>query len=350
MFESFDLTVFIDYATGCRSESVKLTMCKFAMPGVTHLKTTILTVAVLGLALTLPVNLNAGVVEKAFNGVEFGSSPDAVIQRIEDQCSSVETLNVESPVIPIAARQETHVLCKQFKSGEESQVAEVVFVFGDESLEMIEARGGVVLTLSALASAEPMPFQDYVVYMDDLMVTQTVEDAAWLLTPTSVHPHMFLWRNPVLTANVASAREFNASADIPEVLKFGASFDELKPLLEKNCNMTSVQQIEEVWLPTGPEKQTQINCYGYDYAGFTRKIEVIFGDGILQVAWILTGKGEEDRLRQSLLKEFGPSLSDNGTYEVFNHGRVALRKDKPEVLMLAEDLVPFYREDFAGGQ
>lgn len=49
--------------------------------------------------------------------------------------------------------------------------------------------------------------------------------------------------------------------------------------------------------------------YGYDYAGFLRKIEAVFGDGILQVVWILTGKGEEDRLRQSLVKEFGTAQS-----------------------------------------
>jgi len=305
---------------------------------------------VLSLGLGLSADSNAGVVEKAFNGVEFGFSPDAVIKRIEDQCSSVETLNVEPPVIPIALQRETHVLCKKFQSSDGTGIGEVVFVFGDGSLALIEARDGAVSALSALAGAEPIPFQDYVVYMDDMLVTQTGEDAAWLLTPDSVQPHMFLWRNPFLTANASSSREFEQSAGIPTVLQFGSSIDELKPLLENSCDMTSIQEIEDVWLPTHPAKQTQINCYGYDYAGFPRKIEAIFGDGILQVAWILTGAGEEDRLRQSLVRAFGPAQSDNGTYEVFKNGRVALRKDKPEVLMLAEDLVPYYREDFGTEQ
>ncbi len=269
----------------------------------------------------LSANSNAGVVEKAFNGVEFGSAPGAVIGRIENQCGSIETLRVQPPVIPVARLLETHVLCKEFQTGDGAGIGEVAFVFGDDSLALIEAHGGAVAALSALAGAEPIPFQDYTVYMDDMLVTQSAEDAAWLLTPDSVHPNMFLWHDPVLTANAPSARKFEPSAAIPAVLQFGSSIDELNPLFENSCNMTSRQEIDDVWLPTHPAKQTQINCYGYDYAGFPRKIEAVFGDGILQVAWILTGAGEEDRLRQSLVQAFGPAQSDNGIYEVFNQGR-----------------------------
>lgn len=300
----------------------------------------------LSLGVLLSVNCSAGIVEKAFNGLEFGAAPASAIERIEAQCGSIETINVEPPVIPIARERETHVLCRNYNTGEGPGIGEVVFVFGDDSLALVEAHGGVVAALSVLAGAEPQEFLDYVVYFEDMLLTNPVADAAWLLTPESLHPHMFMWRNPVLAANASATRKFVASAAIPADLKFGSSIDEVGPLLENSCERTSRQEIEEVWLPTNPSRQTQINCYGYDYAGFLRKIEAVFGDGILQVAWILTGTGEEGRLRQSLVKEFGAAQSDNGVYEVFNNGRVALRKDKPEVLMLAEDLVPYYQEDF----
>ena len=307
-------------------------------------------IAAISLGVLLSLNCSAGVVEKAFNGLEFGVTPALAIERIEGHCESIETINVEPPVIPIARERETHVLCRNYKkdegpgTDEGHGISEVVFVFGDGSLDLIEAHGGVVASLSVFAGAEPQEFLDFAVYFEDMLLTNPVADVAWLLTPKSLHPHMFLWHNPVLTAN--ATREFKASAAIPAVLPFGSSIDEVGPLLENSCDMTSRQEIEEVWLPTKPSRQTQINCYGYDYAGFLRKIEAIFGDDILQVAWILTGAGEEDRLRQSLVKEFGAARSDNGVYEVFNNGRVALRKDKPEVLMLAEDLVPYYQEEF----
>ena len=167
-----------------------------------------------------------------------------------------------------------------------------------------------------------------------------------MLTQESVFPHMFLWSNPLLSANASAARPFDPSARIPSVLKFGESIETLAPLLEESCDMTRQDEIEEIWLPTNPARQTQINCFGYDYAGFTRKIEAVFGDGILQLAWILTGSGEEDRLRQALIASYGPAISDNGTYEVFADGRVALRKDKSEDLMLSEELVPYDLEEF----
>lgn len=70
----------------------------------------LVTTATLGVCLCLSANSSASVIEKAFNGVEFGSSAVAVIERIQEQCDEVETLNVEPPVIPIARQRETHVL------------------------------------------------------------------------------------------------------------------------------------------------------------------------------------------------------------------------------------------------
>lgn len=302
--------------------------------------------AILGFCLSMSANSSASVVGKAFNGVEFGSAPGVVIERVQGDCDAIETVNVEPAMIPVARQSETHVLCRNYKAGENPGIGEVVFVFGDGSLALIEAHGGVVAALTGFAGAEPQEFLDYEVYFADLLLINPAADSAWLLTPESVHPHMFLWRNPVLTANRSFQRKFDPSAAVPEVLQFGSSIDELGPLLDKSCDMTLRQEVEEVWLPSKPARQTQINCYGYDYAGFIRKIEAVFGDDTLQLAWILTGKGEEDRLRQALVEAFGPVNSDNGKYEVFDNGRVALRKDKPEVLMLAEDLVPLYQDEF----
>lgn len=297
-------------------------------------------------ALWMPVAGSASVAGKAFNGVEFGQSPEVVIERIQGGCESLETVRIDPPVIPVARQDESHVLCRNYEADGVGKIEEIAFTFGDQSLSLIEARGGAVASLSALSESDPQEFRDYEVYFDDLLVTKPDEGAAWLLTQESVFPHMFLWRNPLLSANASAAHTFDPSARIPSVLKFGESIETLAPVLDESCEMTRQDEIEQIWLPNHPGRQTQINCYGYDYAGFTRKIEAVFGDGILQLAWILAGSGEEDRLRQALIAAYGPAISDNGTYEVFADGRVALRKDKPEILILSEELVPLYLEEF----
>jgi hypothetical protein len=95
-----------------------------------------------------------------------------------------------------------------------------------------------------------------------------------------------------------------------------------------------------------PNAQLQIDCFGIEYGGFPRKFEARFGDGKLNVLWILTGKGEEDRLRQKLISEYGQVIFKDDNWEVFNDWQVLLRKDKPEVLMLTKELAVFYRRDY----
>ena len=92
--------------------------------------------------------------------------------------------------------------------------------------------------------------------------------------------------------------------------------------------------------------QHQLDCYGYEFAGFPRKIEAVFGDGVLQQAWILTGKGEEERVRRALVEAWGEATYIDDDWEIFGDGTVMLRKDKPEVLMLSPGLAPLYRAEY----
>ena len=94
----------------------------------------------------------------------------------------------------------------------------------------------------------------------------------------------------------------------------------------------------DVWLLSQPELQQQLDCFGLEFAGFPRKVEAVFGDGILEQAWILTGKGEENRVRKALVAEYGNPIFVNDKWEVLHENQVMLRKDKPEVLMLSTKL------------
>lgn len=128
-----------------------------------------------------------------------------------------------------------------------------------------------------------------------------------------------------------------SSEPVQDYLQFSAAFKEL---------LVVDRASDQVWLLNQPEVQQQVDCFGFEFAGFPRKIEAVFGDGILEQAWILTGQGEEGRVRDALIAEYGEPTFVNEQWEVFHNKRVMLRKDKPEVLMLSEKLADlFYDEE-----
>ncbi|MFT6334115.1 MAG: hypothetical protein ACJATI_000847 [Halioglobus sp.] len=122
----------------------------------------------------------------------------------------------------------------------------------------------------------------------------------------------------------------------------GPSFDELMPLLEANSNFTSTEKLDG----TDPNAQFQINCFGFDYLGSSRTFEARFGINILDVVWILTGKGEEDRIRKALTNQYGEPIFVNEEWEVFNNWQVGLRKDKPEVLLIEKKIGLEYKTSY----
>ncbi|NNE40893.1 MAG: hypothetical protein HKN14_08235 [Marinicaulis sp.] len=74
----------------------------------------------------------------------------------------------------------------------------------------------------------------------------------------------------------------------------------MKPQFEAQCRFINVEEIENIWLPNAPSKQTQINCFGMEYAGFQRKFEAEFGDDRFALIWIVTTAPAENRIRTAL--------------------------------------------------
>lgn len=301
---------------------------------------------VVGLGLLLVDLANAGVLSNSFNGVNFGTSVDEVHQKLVEHSDEIRVISVDPPVIPAAETSEVHLIVLGYATGPDSRIEEVAFVFGDSVLVAVEARGGAVEALTLQASGDAMSFEDYNVYLKDLMVAAPSQDAVWLLTQETLHPHMFLWSNTNLPSVEGRENGFNSSAARPSFLKFGRRIDQVYAEMDTLCAMITVDEIDEPWLATKPKKQAQINCYGYDFAGFPRKFEAVFGDGRLEQVWILTGAGEMSRVRHALIREYGEPIFVSDNYEFFSGWRVALRKDRPEVLMLSEKLSPIYRERF----
>ena len=301
-------------------------------------------IAVALLALATPAG--AAVMSEALHGVAPGQSIEDVRAAIEPHAAGMKLVEVEAPVIPVAESAEAHLIVTGLEAANGTKLGSAAFVFGDGALAYVELRGNVRAAVETYVTGELGTFMHFEASMQDMLVIDTSADAGWLLTPETAHPHMFMWSNPHL--DEGESKSYAASVARPSVLEFGAALEDVKKAMESACVLSQVQEIEKVWLPNEPERQTQINCYGHEYGGFPRKIEAVFGDGILELAWILTGKGEEDRLRKALIAEFGEPEFVSEDMEAFAGWRVALRKDKPEVLMISEKLVPAYKAHFGG--
>lgn len=275
-------------------------------------------------------------------GVEWGESLASVVHSIEGRCESTHTVAVAPPSFPLAAAREEHLVCRGFR-GASGPVEAAAFVFADDRLALIEAHGGAVGAFGKRKEGS----RDYLHYRildEGERFVDTASDTVWFLSQEALHPNLFTWSNPHLEPGAAPPAEIEASGAIPEILAFGERLDSLRPGFERACRFVQVDENSRVWLPHAPSVQTQVNCLGFEYAGFHRKVEAVFGDGVLELAWILTGGGEESRVRRALVEEFGEPEAVSEIWEVFHGGRIALRKDKPEVLMLSDRMVPFYRQ------
>ncbi|MEE4258720.1 MAG: hypothetical protein V2I62_03100 [Bacteroidales bacterium] len=279
--------------------------------------------------------------ESIFNGVQLNESLEVVTKKLSEISKTIDTISIDSPSFPLAKLKEEHIVCSEVKT-DNGMIGKVVFTFADNSLKYIEAQGNVREVFLSKRVDTARVYLDYDIYASERLILKRTKDAAWILTEEGMHTNLFTWENPHLNSNYKDTSKPNDSNQIPAFLKMGASIDELKPELEANSDFTNTQKLDG----SDPNAQIQINCFGIDYLGFPRKIEARFGDNRLNVVWILTGKGEEDRVREALIKQYGSPIFTNEDWEIYNNWQVGLRKDKPEVLLMEKTLGLEYKSSY----
>lgn len=292
------------------------------------------------LCLIFPLLLPAQV-ESIFNGIQLNQSFQDVREKLTDIVESSNIVSIDKPTFPLAIDKEEHLVCSQVitKNG---IISRVVFTFADDKLKYIEARGNAVKVLTHKLNGTVRTYLNYDVYVTEKLFLKKEEDAAWILTQEAMHTNLFTWENPYLNSETNDKINSKFSNEIPKFIKMGASLDELKPVLDANCDFISTEELDG----TDPNAQFQINCFGVDYLGFPRKIEARFGNNILNVVWILTGKGEENRIRKALIAEYGSPIYVTDEWEIFNNWQVGLRKDKPEVLLMEKNIGLGYKTSY----
>lgn len=277
--------------------------------------------------------------ESIFNGIQLNDSEASVTEKLEEISRISKLITVKNSIFPLAKTTESHLLCTKVTT-QNGTIEKVIFTFADDKLCYIEARGNVVQPFTAHRKDTAKPYMKYEVYVQDKLFVTKKEDVARILTKEAMHTNLFTWNNPYLDSTYKAT--INSSYKTPSFLKMGDSLDELKPILEANSLFTSEEELDG----SDPNADFQLNCFGVDYMGFPRKAEARFGKGILNVVWVLTAKSEEDRIRKALILQYGEPIFVDDTWEVFNNWQVALRKDKPEVLLMEQQIGLGYKTSY----
>jgi len=279
--------------------------------------------------------------EIIFNGIHLEDSLEKVSQKIKEISATSNLISIDNPTFPLAKDKEDHLVCTKV-STKNGLIESVVFTFSDNKLTYIEARGNSYKTFVSTRKDTARTYMDYEVYLKDKLFLKRNKDIAWIITEEGMHANLFTWENPYLKSDSMTNVKSNHSSEIPVFLKMGSSVNNIKSILESNSDFISVEELDG----SDPNAQLQINCFGIDYLGFPRKIEARFGDDKLNVVWILTARGEEDRIRIALTNQYGKPIFINDDWEVFNNWQVALRKDKTEVLLMEEKIGLDYKTSY----
>jgi len=297
-------------------------------------------ITVLFILFSLP-KLNYAQVESLFNDIRLDESLETAIIKLKLISDQNEIFTVQPAVFPIARDREDHLVCYNVKT-EHGIIDKAVFLFADNKLCYIEAKGNAYAVLNAKRQDSSRKYMDYDVYFEDKLFLKSTSDQAWILNNEAMHLNLFTWENPYLTEEDRSNETYNNSGKIPAFLKMGAELDALKPQLESNSKITHTEELDG----SDPNAQLQVNCFGVNYLGFPRKFELRFGENKLNVVWILTAKGEEDRIRQELIKYYGQPIYSNDDWEIYDNWQIGLRLDKPEVLVMTKAIGQYYKKEY----
>lgn len=284
-----------------------------------------------------------GAAEGFADSLAIGSETAAVEAELDARCSRVASVTPSPVRFPLARDREQHFVCDHYTTPAGHSFERAVFTLADGALVQIEVRGDTA-PLSENAG-DSIALGDWIAYPDAAMVIDRAANTAHILSGDGLHTNLFAWHNPLMDGETLDYGPL--AIDVPPQIRPGESIETLRPEIEAACPVVQVRDIDPPSLPTQPATQTQINCFGYETAGFERKIEFVFGDGQLMLAWILTGRGEGDRLQAAMDAAYGMPDLAAADFRFYDGGAAALRFDKPEILIIQRELGAGYMAQLA---
>ncbi|GAB5510058.1 MAG: hypothetical protein Rhims3KO_14590 [Hyphomicrobiales bacterium] len=262
-----------------------------------------------------------------------GSALQSSIDDLEGICARLDRLDGAQPRLPTTRAEETFLRC-------EMSEGEIGLSYSDGFLALAQLQGpGLVEAMTGdLQDADDLVrYAGLDIYPGTALAVDRINGRAWLLSPAHLHTHLFLFEHPMLMQTAPSSTEGRSDQLLPRGLDIGADLITAGTILSAHCPHYEERHIEPVTLPGGLSEQMQIDCFGLDVAGFPRKAEFVFGDGRLDLIWILTGNEEHARMRGHLTHLYGAPLEESDTYIIWPDGW-ALRIDVPEIMIASPDV------------
>lgn len=293
------------------------------------------------LAAALAVSALPASEARADDGLSLPMAETDAQDMLSNQCSQTQSWVVDATRFPIATRWESHTWCAGFQLDADTVLDNTVFTFADGDLVMLEARGNAA---ALRPDRDPDASVDgYDIFMAEGVTHRPGEDQAWLMSESAFRAFLMFWDNPVWRQEDPAPQ--SVEFHIPAQIVFGADIEAVHASLEGACQLLISRPIDQVWLRTAPQAQHQIDCFGYEMAGYPRKLEFVFGDGQLEQMWLMFGPADIPRLRTELTARYGETIHLDDQYEAFDGWRIALRKDIPEILMTSEAIAAHWRAD-----
>lgn len=262
-----------------------------------------------------------------------GTDLQASLDVLESNCVEMEQFENQAPRLPTTVTDEAFVRC-------EMPHGVIGLSYSDGSLVLAQLQGtGIVeaLTADQQAAEVPVIYAGLEIYLSSALAVGPAADRAWLLSPTHLHAHLFLFEHPLLMDVRSAALELGFHQLLPPGVEIGIGLTEARAVLSSQCPLYEEREITPTTLPGNPHRQIQSNCFGLDVAGFPRKAEFIFGDGRLDLVWILTGAEEQARLEDHLTHLYGAQTGELDNYILWPSG-LALRQDVPEIMIASPEV------------
>ena len=232
--------------------------------------------------------------------IRLGDDIELLQQKLRDACDSIAFKSVTPPSFPLAQRSEQHLICDSYSFNGIS-FDRAAFTLADDRFVRMEAVGiDVAKIREALGTAEISYLDLDVFAAASYWLNETQGSLIWI-DQAGLHSNLFAWQNPYLDDFDEEVQP--SSTRLTPDISFTTPIDEQLNHYEDVCSPLLLEKIDEIWLRNAPLNQQQVNCFNLFYAGFPRKFELVYGDGNLQVIWVLTGKPEEQRLRNLLIEE-----------------------------------------------
>tara|TARA_R110002096_G_scaffold29497_12_gene88777 strand:+ start:17098 stop:17982 length:885 start_codon:yes stop_codon:yes gene_type:complete len=276
--------------------------------------------------------------EIPIEGLEMGQSEGVATAAIDAACGGVARIEVAPTQFPAASESEVHLRCAALTLADGRAGGGAIFTFADDKLVLIHTRGQAD---NLRPEAEPVAqFEDFDVYMPHRIIVNPETGQSAVFGEFPIVPLAFHWDNPAWTSDTISPT--NTEFFLPPEIVFGNSLAEMTEILNEACALAVGRSVDKIWLATAPAAQFQIDCYGYEIAGYPRKLEFVFGDETLQQVWLMFDTGDIPRLREFLTVNYGDPISVDDQYEIFDEGHLALRKDIPEIRMVSDEIAEIF--------